>query len=142
MICYKMEQYKTNVQRLFRFDLIRASKLLEIVQFGVITFFLAFYIGSWMDSIFPEVSEKTSNADLVRDLILQLALLLIVAYYIKKIAEVIPFLFSLSKEYKPSYKGEAAFGSAIAMVIMFASVQRKFLDKINLFKARFALNKA
>jgi hypothetical protein len=136
-----MERYNANTERLLRFDLVRLSKLLEIVQFGLVIFVIAFYVGSFIDNLFPDVTEKTPNSILIRDLALQMSLLLIAAYYIRKIGEIVPFLFSLTKDYKPSLKGEAAFGGAIAMTIIFAGVQRKFLDKITLLKNRFALNK-
>jgi hypothetical protein len=135
-----MDTFNYNFNRLVRFDLVRASKLLEIIQSVLVIFVIAFYAGSAIDRFFAPASENMSNMELMRDLGLQLALIVVSAYYIKKIAVLIPFMFSLTSEYVPSKKGEATFGSAIAMAIIFVSVQKNFASKISLLQRRFALN--
>jgi hypothetical protein len=65
---------------------------------------------------------------------------MIAVYYIRKIAEVIPFFFSLTKEYVSNKKGEVLVGYAVATAIIFVGVQKNFLSKIEILKKRFALN--
>lgn len=127
----------TTVERLFRFDLIRASKLLEIVQFTLVIFVLGFIIGSKIDQLFPIITTEPSNIELIRDISLQLALLSIAIYYITKIAQVIPFVLSLTNQYIPSMKGEALFGGSIALTIIFVGVQKNFQARLALLKSRF-----
>lgn len=136
-----METSPDNLERLLRFDLVRASKLLEISQYSIVLFFLGFYAGSFIDNVLPKYDEKMSDLELFRDLILQLVMISVSAYYIKKITALIPFMFSLTSSYVPSKKGEAAFGGALAMAIIFVSVQKNFIKKIGLLHERYAINR-
>lgn len=131
------------LERLTRFDLIRASKLLEITQDAIITFVIAFYIGSLLDRVFNNikpVNENMSNTELVGIILVQFACIVIVAYYIIKIIAVVPFMFSLSSQYIPNMKGESATGAALAMAVIFVGVQTHFSAKLSILKSRFALN--
>ena len=130
---------KDNFERLIRFDTIRISKLLEMIQYAVIVFILAFFIGSATDSLFPlpKPEEKISDFDLYKDIFLQLCLIVISVYYITKIAQVIPFFFSLSDKYIPSAKDENMKGAGIALAIIFVGVQKNFQGRIELLKKKF-----
>lgn len=130
----------TSLERLVRFDSIRASKLLEMVQNGIIIFFLAFFIGSFIDKQFKSADENMSNSELVLNIVLQFAVILIAAYYIRKIAEAIPFLLSISSSYVSNMKGESSAASAFACSLIFVSIQRNFAAKLGLLKSRYALN--
>ena len=70
------------VERLFRFDTVRISKLLEQIQFAVIVFFISFFIGSMTDKLFPLPKDfsQISDLDLYKDLFLQLCLIVINIY--------------------------------------------------------------
>jgi hypothetical protein len=133
------ERRASDVERLLRFDTIRVSKLLEEVQSAIIVFVIAFFIGSMTDRLFPipQNVEKISNLDLFRDLLLQLALIVVSAYYINKIAKVIPFFFSLNEKYVPSLHGESLAGAGLAMAIIFVGVQKNFQTRIGILKNRF-----
>jgi hypothetical protein len=130
---------KDNFERLIRFDAIRVSKLLEMIQYAVIVFILAFFIGSATDSLFPlpRPEEKISDFNLYKDLFLQLCLIVISIYYINKIAQIIPFFFSLSDKYVPSAKEENIKGAGIALAIIFVGVQKNFQGRIALLKKKF-----
>jgi hypothetical protein len=134
-----MERRASDVERLLRFDTVRVSKLLEQTQFAIIVFVIAFFVGSMTDKLFPISTEpeKLSDWELWRDLFLQLALIAISAYYIKKVAAIIPFFFSLSDKYVPSSKGESMAGAGLAMAIIFVGVQRNFQARLNLLKNRY-----
>lgn len=134
-----MERRASDVERLLRFDTVRVSKLLEQTQFAVIVFVIAFFVGSMTDKLFPipKESEKISDWELWRDLFLQLALIVVSAYYITKLAKVIPFFFSLSDKYVPSSHGENMAGAGLAMAIIFVGVQRNFQGRLNLLKNRY-----
>jgi hypothetical protein len=136
----QVQFHNENFQRLIRFDRIRISKLLEIIQDGIIVFVLSFYIGSAIDRFFQKADDSWSNQDLILSLLAQFTLLMVAIYYIRKVAEVIPFFFSLTKEYVSNKKGEVLTGYAVATAIIFVGVQKNFLSKIELLKQRFALN--
>ena len=131
------------LERLTRFDLIRASKLLEIVQDGIIVFVIAFYVGSLLDRVFNNikpVNAAMTNIELIGLILAQFACILVVAYYIMKLVAVIPFFFSLSSQYVSGQKGEGAIGAGVAMAVIFVGVQTHFASKVNILKSRFALN--
>jgi hypothetical protein len=134
-----LERRASDVERLLRVDTVRASKLLEQIQFAVIVFIIAFFVGSMVDKLFPvpKEAEKITDFELYRDLFLQLCLITISAYYITKIAKVIPFFFSLSDKYVPSSHGENMAGANLAMVIIFVGVQKNFQTRIGILKNRF-----
>jgi hypothetical protein len=125
-------------ESLVRVDLVRASKLLQQVQTTLLVFVLAFAIGSIIDRLFPVVGnpEDISHLALFRDLTIQLSLITIAAFYIMKVAAIIPFYFSLSSEYVPNSHGEAAAGAGLAMALIFGGVQKNFQARINVLKAR------
>ena len=134
-----MERRASDFERLTRFDLVRVSKLLEEVQFAVIVFIISFAVGSMTDRLFPVPKDiqSISTFDLIKDLFLQLILITITAYYIMKVAHVIPFFFSLTDKYIPSAHGESSAGGGLAMAIIFVGVQRNFQARIGILKSRF-----
>jgi hypothetical protein len=134
-----LERRASDVERLLRVDTVRASKLLEQIQFAVIVFIIAFFVGSMTDKLFPvpKEAEKITDFELYRDLFLQLCLITISAYYITKIAKVIPFFFSLSDKYVPSSHGENMAGAGLAMAIIFVGVQKNFQTRIGILRNRF-----
>jgi len=129
-----------NVERLLRFDSVRISKLLEMIQDGIIIFILAFYAGSGIDKVFGVADDKMSNAQLIGWVMLQLIANIVVIYYIRKIAETIPFILSVNSNYISNKKGEVDAASGFVSSIIFISVQRDFQNKLALLKSRFALN--
>ena len=131
------------MERLTRFDLIRVSKLLEMAQDGIIVFAIAFYVGSALDRFFntlKPIDEKSSNMELIGILLLQFIVNIWLAYYLRKFIDIIPFFFSLSSGYNSNQKGESEFGSNFAASIILVGVQRNFISKLSILKARFALN--
>ena len=131
------------LERLTRFDLIRVSKLLEMAQDGIIIFAIAFYVGSALDRFFntlKPINEKSSNMELIGILLAQFIANILLAYYLKKFVDIIPFFFSLSSAYNSNQKGESEFGSNFAASIILVSVQKSFATKLSVLKTRFALN--
>jgi hypothetical protein len=129
-----------NVERLLRFDTIRISKLLEMIQDGIIIFILAFYLGSAIDKLCGVANEKMTDTELWGYIILQLVINIIAIYYVRKVAEVIPFMLSLNSNYMSNKKGEVDGASGFVSSIIFVSVQKNFAAKLSLLKSRFALN--
>jgi hypothetical protein len=135
-----MSMQTDNVERLLRFDTIRISKLLEMIQDGIIIFILAFYLGSAIDKFCGVADEKMTNTELWGWVILQLIINIVAIYYVRKIAEVIPFMLSLNNGYMSNKKGEVDAASGFVSSIIFIGIQKNFQNKIGLLKSRFALN--
>lgn len=130
---------KESFESLLRVDTVRASKLLEQIQFAIIVFIIAFFVGSSTDKLFPlqKDVENISNFELYKDLLLQLCLIVISSYYITKLVKIIPFFFNLSDKYIPSAHGESMAGAGLAMAIIFVGVQKNFQTRITILKSRF-----
>lgn len=126
----------SKIETLLRFDLIRASKLLEISQASVISLILSIYAGVSLDKLFGSVfdsNRKLNDISMIRllyETILQFVAVIIMAYYVGKIVEVIPFMFSLTSDYTPGKKGETKRGIAIGTKIIFVLVQSNMTIKI------------
>lgn len=130
---------KDSIESLLRVDTIRASKLLEQIQFAVIVFIIAFFVGSYTDKLFPikKDIESITDFELYKDLLLQLCLIVISSYYITKLVNIIPFFFKFSDKYIPSAHGESMAGANLAMAIIFVGVQKNFQTRITILKNRF-----
>jgi len=129
-----------NIERLFRFDTVRISKLLEMIQDGIIIFILAFYLGSAIDRLCGVADEKMTNTQLWGWIILQLVINIVAIYYIRKVAEIIPFMLSVNSNYMSNQKGEVDAASGFVSSIIFVGVQKNFQAKLGILKTRFALN--
>lgn len=130
----------SNAERLFRFDLIRATKILEMVQYAAITFILTFFLGMAIDRVFPineNNEEGIDNYFLFENLGLQLFLIVITSYYIKMFINLVPVLISLSNGYQKSMNYEDQIGISTAQAIMFIGVQKNFSKRLSILIDRF-----
>lgn len=120
-------------------DAIRISKFLEQIQYAIIAFIIAFFVGSYTDKLFPieKNINDISNFELWRDILLQMCIIIISAYYISKIARSVPFYFALTKDYVISAHGESAAGAGLAMAIIYVNVQKNFQKRILLLRERY-----
>ena len=121
------KKVNTNWNRLIRFDEIRFYKLIEIMYYAIIAFFLAIFLGPLLNILTPELND-TNEDNLIYVLIesaINFALILIVSYYITKIIEVIPFIFNFSNKYISSFKGENKIALGfITSIVLFGSQRR------------------
>jgi hypothetical protein len=106
------------VERLIRFDSIRLFKLFEIFYYTVISFIftIIFIISveklSFNFKIYGNTKKgEVDNITLIKDILIDLLILVLFIYYLKKILSCIPFIFApLNNKYKPSMKDEIYIG--------------------------------
>jgi len=117
--------------RLIRFDSIRLFKLLEIVYYTIISFIITALFANLLENknLFPYIFkhydyEKHGIGYLLKDIIVDLSILTIFIYYLKKFLSCIPFIFSsLNKKYKPSMKDEVTVGIVLGTgIILYKSL--------------------
>lgn len=124
------------MERLLRFDRIRASKLLEIMQSATISLILSIYMGVFFDKQFQKIfgdKTKVKNKSILRilmEIITQFCGIVIIAYYIGKIVGTIPFMFSLDGNYIPNMKGESGRGVGAGTKIVFFAVQDRLKENL------------
>ncbi len=92
-----------------------------------------------MNITFPAYDNKITTWRLFGEIIIELAVLTIAVFYIRKLNQLIPFMFHISNgtsSYKPymttEYQGE------IALSIIFVGVQFRLVRKLALFAQRLA----
>ena len=123
---------------------IRIMQILELVQYSVIYFFVAFIFGTGIDFIFASYDENKDTWKILLEVLGQGVLIILAAFYIKKIVKLVPFLLYLDidldgdgkiQKYRPygttEYHGDMMIGA-----IVFISVQVDFLKKISLLADR------
>ena len=92
--------WKKTVLRRFKslttFDNIRLMQLLENMQYGFIYAVLGFITGTGLDTLHPKFNEKEPLTDIVMEVLGQAIAMILVIFYIKKIAKLVPFLFVLN----------------------------------------------
>jgi hypothetical protein len=135
------------VKKLLQFDKIRFLKLLEICQFSLIGFSLTLIIGNILNNkcLSDYDLKELSDLKLIGLIMLELMILVIVTYYIKKVVLCFPFLFGfLYKNYIPSKNDEATVGYIVGTSIILRITIDKLVDKIKeidlRFKKRFVIS--
>jgi len=130
--------YSKNVKRLTRTDSIRIMKLLEIVQFSVIGFTLGMIIGGLINKIFPEFDEDKNKYYIFVETMIEMSVLIIVAYYIKKIAIIIPFCCDgFNNKYKSGLHNENSSGISLGLAFVFAATQTNLEKKVKYLTKQF-----
>lgn len=112
-------------------DSIRLMQVLELIQYSFMYFIVAFIAGTTMDNIFADYDPKETSLQMILEVLVQSILTIIVAFYIRKIVKIIPFMFVIKgSKFIPGltteYHGDMMIGA-----IVFVSVQVNLLRKIN-----------
>ena len=113
------------LEKIFKFDVIQAHKLLEVSQYCIMAFFLALIFSTHINQFIIQDRVKLRSIT-TSNLILKISgytiLIAIAAKYVPKIIAVIPFIFHWSKKYKPNFHGEANYGINLSMGLAFYTV--------------------
>ena len=123
---------------------IRIMQILELFQYSVIYFFVAFIFGTGLDFLFASYDENKETWKLILEVLGQALLIIIGAFYIKKLVKLMPFVFYLKvdldgdgkvQKYAP-YRTTEYHGEMMIGAIVFIAVQVNFLRKISLLADR------
>ncbi len=118
---------------IFEFSTIRLQKILHMGQIAFFGLILSITSAPILNKFSFELEEKEETYIIFLKLALEMIMLVIVLYYIRKITKLVPFLFQFTKEYNPVRKssdGESLVGNTIAMAIVYANFLTKLKDKI------------
>jgi hypothetical protein len=123
---------------------IRIMQILELFQYSVVYFFVAFIFGTGLDFLFSGYDENKETWKLIFEVLGQAVLIIIGAFYIKKLVKLMPFVFYLNvdldgdgkiQKYAP-YRTTEYHGEMMIGAIVFIAVQVNFLRKISLLADR------
>ena len=131
-----MKSFQEKFQDITQFDQVRLLHLLEIAQNMLLSFVTGFYIGHYLDELFPSYDDKKETYKIVWEVAGQLVLTVIVLFYLKKAIALIPFVFSGTSVYANSQTKEDQSGIAIGFALIFVSIQNNLLNKIKLLEKR------
>ena len=131
--------FEAGMKELFRFDQVRLINIVGTIQYGILYFISYFFVGLFIEYLFPRFTTKISLDSLATQILLQCLVILIAVFYVQKLVEAIPGILSffpnlfdrqklINQGYKPytidEYKGEMI--SSIILV----GVQINLLNKI------------
>lgn len=134
-----LQQSKRNAKRIFVFDSIRIHKLMEIIQYSILAFILAFLGASTVNYIakrYRPFLQVDSTFTITIHLLMMTVMIVLLAKYIPKIIRIVPFLFWFDPEYKPDHHGEAGFGINAAMGLAFYTCIFNYYDHVAEFAYR------
>ena len=116
-------------KKVFKFDTIVFHKLLEIIQYCLLTFYLTLYLSTQLNKFMIHdrlVLRSMTTYKLIIRVSQYSILVAILARYIPKIVAIIPFIGHFNSKYKPNLKGEAMYGISISMGLAFYKVIYNF----------------
>ena len=134
---------ESRTEKLLRFNEVRIMELLENIQYGVGYIVTTFLEGVNLDYIFPLYNEETATENLIFEIVFQSILLIIAAFYIRKLVKIMPFLFVINFDvdgdgriprYKPYESTE--FQGELMMGVIFIASQLNLIKKVELLSER------
>ena len=138
----KLPNYKKLIPNILEFDVIRIQKLLHMAQDAVITGIFCFFIGMGLNNLLP--SHEHENIGITGVMVmLELIIIVLSIYYIRKLTELIPFFLRFTNNYNPfhkSSKGVGLIGTTIAMGLFLMATQSNMKKRIIKLKSYFTKN--
>ena len=138
------KSFGERLQSLFAFDCIRVSRILETAQYGVIFSIIALFAGLGIDALchrlYPRPATKRGSclvftaqqvAKVIAVIVLQVALSAVAVIYVRKLGEMVPFLFNFcTSRYVPHWKVRELDGE-LAVGCVFIGIQTSLLDALS-----------
>tara|TARA_Y100000590_G_scaffold456874_1_gene608325 strand:- start:807 stop:1247 length:441 start_codon:yes stop_codon:yes gene_type:complete len=118
---------------LFSIDEIRLQKIFHMAQITFLGLFISLFIAPYFDKYSFEFNKNENFISLFLKASIELIILVIILYYVRKITKILPFLFNFSKKYDEFHQssdGEALVGNTVAMAIVFMNFVGKLKKKI------------
>jgi hypothetical protein len=136
--------YKKKLENFMTIDSVRFFKLIEISQYTILGLLFTLYFGNNINSLFPEFDETKKTYVIIYEIILQVFLLILITYYIKKFILIIPFVLlpiinNYNFNYIPSKKNESLIGILLGIGYVIIITQNTLISKINELSKRFSL---
>ena len=116
--------------KVFRINNIKIQKLLEISQYVFISYWLGNICGAALDAASPELDENKPLWRLFIEVSLHLIILTLIVYFVKRIADLIPFCCKYSSNYVSGKFGENTTGLIMGAGLIFTITQTKLKAKM------------
>jgi len=145
---YDLKQHYSNqLTRFIRFDSIRILKILELCQFVIFGVFMGMFFAKFIHTYlavyfveenyvteeYPEIDGGNRNPILILHILYDLFLVAISTYYLRKLAQLVPFVFSfVNKNYIPNKKGEGTAGLIVGLGMVYMRGLSNFQKRLDL----------
>ena len=130
--------FESRVEKLARFDSIRANELAELGQYAVIYTLLSIIVSGALNLLFRPYDEGISTRLLAWEVIMEVLIIVIVVFYMRKLIKTVPFLLHIhwpgAAKYVPYMSTE--FNGEIAIGIIFIGMQFRLIKKLDLLSRR------
>jgi len=116
-----------------KLDEIRIQKLLHMSQITFFGLFISLLIAPYFNKYSFNLNKNDGILIIFLKTSLELIMLVILLYYIRKLTKIPPLIFKFSKKYNEFHKssdGENLVGNTIAMAIVFMNFVGKMKEKI------------
>ena len=132
-----MNYYKGRFNQVVSFDEIRIGKVIEIIQFSLIFTFLAVISSYLMNKyVLFSFTNKESFLTILITLSLELALLTLVVFYLRKITLMFPSISTfMFKNFKPYTTID--LGMWMVLVFVFTTTIDKLTSKVKILSNKF-----
>ena len=129
------EKAKEGFSDLIRVDDLRLVELAETVFYAFFYGLFGFIIGTLINRVFPPLTLETNNFRVFVELLLQVMLVSIGVFYVKKLIDAVPSPFSRLKGYCPYIFTQNVSIVVLGVVIM--STQTSLMNKFEILGKRF-----
>ena len=131
---FKDYGFEKRFNSIIEFSPIRFQKLLHMGQDALLMATLGLIIGSYLNNLFPKLDKNKKKSTIIFESLLHLFSMLIVIFYLIKIVNFIPFLFSFGN-YSLTHRskdGENSIlmASTVAIALVFNATQTNLKEKI------------
>ncbi len=120
--------------KLLIFDKIRLYKLIEMLQYTILYIMITIPLSAFVEELFPNPDDSRSSGRIFVEVLLQSLIIVILVFYLQKIVKLLPFIFSIDKEYKKHKTSE--YEGTVIIPLVFVGTQKNLLDKIHILRRR------
>jgi len=123
----------TKFSSLFEFGHIRFEKLLDLAQSSVEVGVFSLLIASIFNKLSFILQENDAKIIIFAKILIEMIIIVILIYYIRKVTNIIPFMFHYTDKYKLNWKskdGETMIGTTVAFALIFLTLVSKTKAKI------------
>ena len=140
------KHYSEQLTRFVRMDSIRVLKLLEMCQFIIMGVFMGvfasefihkrlaitFVKSNYVTEEYPS-ENNNNNPILYLHIVYDLILVAVSTYYLRKLSQLVPFIFSfVNREYVPNKKGEGMTGLIVGLGFVYSRGLSNLMQRLDL----------
>lgn len=134
---YYLDHFNERALRLFRVDHIRLLRLIEISFYIVLFSIVTLTVGLSVNSLFPRADITKSSALLIFEVLVNMLVLGIAVFYIRKIVMLVPFPLGQAFGYCPSNQNQIGISMMIGQGVVLFSSQIRLQSKVRILAGRW-----